>query len=114
MSIIKVYLLQDISIPHVPKIPAPLADTKAVDLDDTLLQTPSGKDYLVSEFTENTVAQFEKALQIRRELIAKRTGRDPDAEEALSEVTYILAYSYAKGIVVDVKTFLTLLNQSAV
>ena len=57
-----------------------------MDLDDSLLQTPSGKDYLVAQFTENTVVQFEKALQVRRALIAKRTGKEADAEEALSEV----------------------------
>ena len=72
-----------------------IPDTKAVDLDDSLLQTPSGKDYLVAEFTENTIVQFEKALQVRRALIAKRTGKSANTEEALNEVgSFMFLYQF--------------------
>ena len=67
-------------------INAQISDTKAVNLDDSLLQTPSGKEYLVAEFTDTTVTQFVKALEVRRALIAKRTGKAAEAEEALTEV----------------------------
>ena len=69
-----------------------LSETKAENLDDTLLQSPSGMDYLVGEFTTTTVAQFIKALEIRRALIAKQTGKQPDAEETLNEVICLIDF----------------------
>ena len=81
-------------------------ETRAVDLDDSLLQTPSGKEYLVSEFTDITVALFEKALKVRRALIAKQTGKNPDEEVVLSEVIAIFVFRKKMYLIVNKLIFL--------
>ena len=51
-----------------------------------MLQTPSGMEHLVASFTSNTVEKFQRAVEVRRALMAKEKSRVVDPEEALSEV----------------------------
>ena len=58
---------------------------KPKDLDDTIFTTPTGKDYLTKEFTDATVEMFERAIELRRAIMAKN-GAAATSELALNEV----------------------------
>ena len=63
-------------------------------------------NYLSTEFTNTTVNQFVKAIEIRRALIAKQSEKQPDAEEVLNEVKIIKMSIYSNNVL-KIKTVLT-------
>ena len=63
-------------------------------------------NYLSTEFTNTTVNQFVKAIEIRRALIAKQSEKQPDAEEVLNEVEIIKMSIYSNNVL-KIKTVLT-------
>ena len=61
----------------------------------------------MQEFVEHTVTQFEKALEIRRALIARRIEKVVDVDEAMTEVG---AVTFFLSLLLNILSFSLLLN----